>query len=110
MLVDCGISRGKNITVDSYKDMFLVREQTVERIFSNNTSINRFVISKAMYDNWTNNSKLYSINTDDFFMTNPRHKYLDKKSVKFGVKNIGKVYRTDSKPAYFEKHYRENMD
>ena len=39
------LTEGKNVTIDNYKDLFLIREQTVERIFSDNTSINRFVIS-----------------------------------------------------------------
>ena len=42
------LAEGKNATIDNYKDLFLIREQTVERIFSDNTSINRFVISQAL--------------------------------------------------------------
>lgn len=43
-----GLAEGKNITIDNYKDLFLIREQSVEPIFSDNTSINRFVISEAI--------------------------------------------------------------
>ena len=35
-------AEGKNMTIDNYKDLYLIREQTVERIFSDNTSINWF--------------------------------------------------------------------
>lgn len=34
------LAEGKNITIDNYKDLFLIRDQTVERIFADNTSIN----------------------------------------------------------------------
>ena len=85
-----GLAEGKNITIDSYKDLFLVREQTVDPIVSDNTSVNRFVISQAifrclylLYDNWTKGSILYSIITDGFYMTNPKHTYPSKKEVKF---------------------------
>ena len=40
-------AEGKNITIDNYKDLYLIREQTVEIIFSDNTSINWFVRSEA---------------------------------------------------------------
>ena len=43
-------------------------------------------------------------------MTNPRYKYKNKAVVKFEVKHIGKAFKTDSQPTYFEKHYRENLD
>lgn len=71
----------RDIFIDSYKnpatkqEVFLIRERTIERNFSDNTSINRFVISQAIlqclnliYDNWTNQSELYSVNTDGIFM------------------------------------------
>lgn len=110
-------AEGENITIDSYKNLFRIREQTVERIFSVNTSINFFVISEAILkclqlilDNYTKDSILYSVNIDGFFMTNPKLTYPNKKDVKFKVKNIGKAYVTESKATYFEKHYRENMD
>ena len=52
------------------QELFLVRERPIDRIFSENTSVNRFVISQAIlsclnliYDNLTNESELYSINT-----------------------------------------------
>lgn len=64
------LAEGRNITIESYKDLFLIREQSVELIFSDNTSINRFVISEAilqclklLYENWTKDSELYSVNT-----------------------------------------------
>ena len=69
------LAEERNVTPDSYKDLFLICEQNGERNFSDNTSINRFVISEAIvrclkmiHENWTKDSKLYSINTDDFFL------------------------------------------
>lgn len=97
--------------------MYLVREQKIERILSDHTSINRFVISGSILQclsllkrNWTEQSELFSINTDGFFMTNPKYQYENKADVKFHVNNIGKPFFTDSKPEQFEKRYRENMD
>lgn len=43
-------------------------------------------------------------------MTNPKYSYKNKADVKFQVKNIGKPFVTYSKPTYFEKRYRENLD
>ena len=62
-----------------------------------------------IYDDWTNESELYSVNADGIHMTNPKKQYPNKKDVKFVTKNIGSVYTTDSVPVYFEKH-RENFD
>ena len=114
------LAEGRNITIDNYKDLYLIREQTIERIFSNNTSINRFVISQAIlkclqliFDNYTKDSILYSCNTDGIFMSNCKNEYQKKKKktdIKFIVKHIGDPFVTNSKPAYFEKRYRENMD
>lgn len=108
------LAEGRDIFIDSY--IFLIRERTIERNFSDNTSINRFVISQGtlqclnlIYDDWTNESELYSVNTDGIHMTNPKKQYPNKKDVKFVTKNIGSVYTTDSVPLYFEKH-RENFD
>lgn len=97
-----GLINGKNITTDNYENIYLVREQKIDRILSNHTSINRFIISQSILQcfqllnkNWTEQSELYSINTDGFFMTNPKYKYKHKSEVKFQVKNIGKViYQT----------------
>ena len=55
-------------------------------------------------------SVLRSYNTDGVFITNPKTTFRNKKDVKFSTKKIGKAYVTDSKLAYFEKHYRENMN
>ena len=97
--------------------MFLVRERQTERIFVDNTSVNRYVVSQAIlwclnliYDNWTNESQLYSINTDGVFMTNPKYQYPNKYEVEFSTDQIGKVFTTNSEPLYFEKHYRNNFD
>ena len=61
-------------------------------------------------DNWTDESELYSINTDGVFMTNPKHQYPNKKDVEFSTDQIGKVSTTNSECMYFEKHYRDNFD
>ena len=111
------LAEKRNITIDNYKDLFLIRERTIERHLSDNTSVNRFVISEAILqclklisDNWPTDSELYSVNTDGFFMTNPKNRYRNKSDVKFKTKNIGKAFITNTKPTYFEKHYRENID
>lgn len=102
------LAEGRNITVDNYEDLCLIREQKIERILSDSTSINRFAISQAIlkclqltFHSKSNNSILYSVNTDGFYITNPKVTYTNKKDVEFKVKNIGKAYVTDSKPTYF---------
>ena len=97
-------AESKTILIDNYKDLFLVREQQTCRIFNDNTSINRFVISEAilmtlelLFQNWINDSKLYSINTGGFFITNPKNQYENNKEVEFKVENIGPAYITNSK-------------
>ena len=111
--IDCGV----NLIIDKFEDIFLVREQKIERILADQTSINRFVISNSilqclqiLHKNWTDKSELYSINIDGFFMTNPKYRYKNKCDVKFNVKLIGKPLLTNSTPSYFEKHYCENLD
>lgn len=114
---------GKKISIDNYKksltdqELFLVRERQTERVFSDNTSINRFVVLQAIlscldliYDNWTDDSLLYSVNSDRVFMTNPKHQYPNKKDVVFSTDQIGKVFTTNSECLYFEKHNRNNFD
>ena len=117
------LASGKNISIDTYRnsctdqEVYLVRERQTERIFSVSTSINRFVVSRAIlsclnliYVNWTDESELYSINTDGVFMTNPKHQYPNKNDLEFRTEQIGKVFTTNSEPLYFEKHYRNNFD
>lgn len=43
-----GLSEGKNVIIDRYNDTHLIHEQMSERLFSVNTSINRFVVSQAI--------------------------------------------------------------
>lgn len=79
------------MTIDKYEDIYLIREQKCERMFSDNTSINRFVVSQAilrclqliwdcMID--SKKSKLYGYNTDGIYITNPGLKFKNKKDVK----------------------------
>lgn len=63
-----------------------------------------------MVENWTENSELYSVNTDGFYMTNPRYQYRYKKDVLFKTKHIGKRFISNTPATYFERHYRENYD
>ena len=112
-----GLSDGKNITTDNFEDVYLIREQKIDRILSDHTSINRYVISqsilqclKLLKNNWTKHSELYSINTDGFYLTNPKYSYKNKGNVKFDVKHIVKPFVTNGQPNYFDKHYRENLD
>ena len=94
----------------------LIKEREVEHLKSDNTSINRFVVSEAILKCLQlleachgKDSKLYSYNTDGIFISNPKIKFKNKKDMKLGTKKIGKAYITDSSLSYFEKHYRENM-
>ena len=77
-----GIESGINVIIDKFKDIFLVHEQKIERTLADHTSINRFVICRSILQclekldkNWTDKSVLYGINTDVFFITNPRFNY-----------------------------------
>ena len=106
----------RNATIDHHKGLFLIREQKVERLFSDNTSINRFVVSEAILKCSQlveachgEESSLYGYNTDGIYISNPKMTFRNKKDVKFSTKKIGKAYVTDSKLNYFEEHYRENM-
>lgn len=112
-----GLTDGKNITIDNFEDLYLIREQKIDRILSDHTSINRYIISlsilqclQLLKNNWTEHSELYSINTDGFYMTNPKHSYRNKADIKFDVKHIGEPFVTNGTPNYFDKHYRENLD
>ena len=112
-----GLTDGKNITIDNFEDLYLIREQKIDRMLSDHTGINRYIISQSILqclqllkNNWTKHSELYSINTDGFYMTNPKHLYRNKADVKFVVKHIGEPFVTNGTPNYFDKHYRENMD
>ena len=111
------MSEHKNLSIDHYNDLFLVREQTVDRIFSDHTSINRFVVSEAILKCLRlietchgKDSKLYACNTDGIFRTNPKIKPKNKKDVKFDTSKIGKAYTTDSELYYVGKHYIQNAD
>ena len=105
------------MTVDHHDGIFLIREKKIERIFSDHTSINRFVVSEAILKCLQlikvchgKDSVLYGYNTDGIYISRPKVEFKNKKDVKFTTKKIGRAYVTDSKLAYFEKHYRENMD
>ena len=85
-------AENSDVVIDSYQypntkqELYLIRERQIKRIFSDNTSINRFVISQsilkclnmlhdnASHDNDSNGiSQVYAINTDGVFMTNPKN-------------------------------------
>ena len=111
------MAEGKNVTIDYHDVIYLIREQNTERIFSDHTSINRFVVSEAILKCLQliktchgEDSMLYGYNTDGIYITNPKVQFKNKKDVKFSTKKIGRAYVTDSELTYFEKHYRENMD
>ena len=68
-----GLASGKKISIDNYKnslteqELFLVRERQTERIFSvtllsTDLSYLRQFSPVCLYDNWTDESELYSIN------------------------------------------------
>ena len=123
------LAENRDVVIDSYQnpntkqELYLIRERQIERIFSDNTSINRFAISQsilkclnmlhdnASHDNDGNGiSQVYAINTDGVFMTNPKNQYPNKKDVKFTTDSIGQIFQTDSPAVYFEKHYKENFN
>ena len=123
------LAENRDVVIDSYQnpntkqELYLIRERQIERIFSDNTSINRFVISQsilkclnmlhdnASHDNDGNRiSQVYAINTDGIFMTNPANQYPNKKDVEFTTDYIGQIFQTDSPAVYFEKHCRENFN
>ena len=123
------LAENRDVVIDSYQnpntkqELYLIRERQIERIFSHNTSINRFVISQSilkclnmLHDNASHDtngngiSQVYAINTDGIFMTNPKNQYPNKKDVKFTTGSIGQIFQTDSPAVYFKKHYRENFN
>ena len=79
------MAANRNVTIDYYNDLFLIREQEIERLKTDNTSINRFVVSEAilkclqLLDScFGKDSKLYSYNTDGIFISNPKMKFKNK--------------------------------
>lgn len=111
------MAEGKNVTIDHHDGIYLIREQKIDRIFSDHTSINRFVVSEAILKCLQlietchgEDSVLYGYNTDGIYISDPKKSFKNKRDVKFSTKKIGKAYVTDSSLVYFEKHYRENMD
>ena len=112
-----GLAECKNVTIDHHNGIYLIREQKIDRIFSDHTSINRFVVSEAILKCLQlietchgEDSVLYSYNTDGIYISNPKVSFKNKKDVKFNTKKIGRAFVTDSELVYFEKHFRENMD
>ena len=111
------MAEGKNVTIDHHNSLYLIREQIVSRIFSDHTSINRFVVSEAILKCLQlietyhgEDSVLNGYNTDGIYISNPKVSFKNKKDVKFSTKKIGKAYVTDSELVYFEKHFRENIN
>ena len=111
------LSEGKKVSIDHHNGLYLIREQKISRVFPDNTSINRFVVSEAILKCLQlietchgEESVLYGYNTDGIYISNPNVSFKNKKDVKFRTKHIGKAYITDCELTYFEKHYRENMN
>ena len=72
----------RNVTIYYYNELFLIREQEIERLKTDNTSVNRFVVSEAILKClqlldacFGKDSKLYSYNTDGIFITNPKIRF-----------------------------------
>ena len=123
------LAENRDVVIDSYQnpntkqELYLIRERQIERIFSDDTSINDFVISQSilkclnmLHDNASHDingngiSQVYAINTDGVFMTNPKNQYPNKKDVKLTTDSIGQIFQTDSPAVYFEKLYKENFN
>lgn len=80
------MNENNNVSIDHYKDTYLIKEQKIDRIFSDNTSINRFVISQAILkllflirECHSDKSELIAYNTDGIYITNPKIKFKNKK-------------------------------
>ena len=74
-----GMAEGKNMTIDKFNEMCLIREQQINRILSDNMSINMFVVSEAVLKCLQlielchgQNSVLYGYNTDGIYISNPK--------------------------------------
>lgn len=99
------LAENRDVTIDSYQNpntkqqAFSIRERQIKRIISDNTSINRFVISGAILKCLNLLAKNCSHN-----------KYQNKKDVEFDVSHVGQTFIKDSLATCFEKHYRENID
>ena len=111
------LAEGKTITIDHHNGLYLIREQNIDRIFSDHTSINRFVVSEAILKCLKlietccgKDSVLYGYNTDGIYISNPKKSFKNKRDVKFSTNKISRAYVTDSTLSYFEKHYKENLD
>ena len=111
------LSEGNNLSINKYNDTYLLKEQKCERLFQDNTSINRFVVSQSILKTLKlinkccdDQSKLISINTDGFNVLNPRILFKHKKDVQFDTSHIGKPFVTEANYSYIEKHYRPNID
>ena len=88
-----GLSEGKNVTIDYHNGIFMIREQQIDRVFSDHTSINRFVISESilkllqlMFTCHGKDSVIYGYNTDEIYITNPKKTFRNKQHVKFKTK------------------------
>ena len=84
-----GMAEGKNVTIDHHNEIYLIREQKVDRVFSDHTSVNRFVVSQAILKLLQliqtchgKDSVLCGYNTDCVYLTNPKTTFKNKKDVK----------------------------
>ena len=100
-----------NKTVDNYNDLYLIKEQKIDRLFGDNCSKNKFVLSEAIlyalnlievcYDD--RKSRLLSVNTDGLFIQNPKRTFKNREDIKFSAKKIGKLFQEDKIITYLEK-------
>ena len=107
----------KTLSINSCKGTYILREQQCERLFQDNTSVNRFIVSQSVLKTLKlinkccdKDSILVSINTDGFHVINPCAILKQKKDVQFDTSCVGKAFLTDSKVNNIERHYRENID
>ena len=90
------MAENKNVTIDHHNEIYLIREQKFDRIFSDHTSINRFVVSEAILTCLQliekchgEDSVLYCYNTDGIYISKPKKLFRNKKNIKFNTKKIG---------------------
>ena len=95
------------MAVNHHENLYMVREQHIERITSDSTTTKRNIISQTTLRLQLLMQKccgkalvVYSANTDGIFIMNPVGIFQRKSEVEFTLDTIGKPYITDSKISY----------
>ena len=104
------MAEGKNVTIDHHNGIYLVREQKIDRIFSDHTSINRFVVSEAILKCLQlietchgKDSVLYGYNTDGIYISNPKVLFKNKKERQVQYQENRQSIRYGQRTSIFRK-------